>query len=134
MGSLQYGGVCLRMNKTHSCHRTMNWDEFYADYKKTVEGIVVLLYYSEGFQDFLKKVDKTGHGKLVKELFGSEKDYIDSPGNFHRNPEHYEHSIIYNYVADAREDDLISLFGFFVRRTKKCFDWTYQSSGEKANE
>lgn len=108
----------------------MNWDEFYKDYKETVEKVVTPLYYSDSFQDFLKKVDRTGYGELVKELFGSEEKYIDSPGDFHRDTEPYEHSIVFNYVANCREDDLISLFGFFIRHTKKCFDFTYHSERE----
>lgn len=101
-----------------------SWDSFYADYKKTVEEAVEVLYYCEAFCDFLKKVDRTGMGALI-ELFGSEGAYIDSPGDFHRDPDHYEHSIIYNYTANGKEGDLLMLFGYWCNNLRKCYDWTY---------
>lgn len=112
----------------------MNWDEFWKDCKDATKKVIEPLYYCDAFQEFLKTVDKTGQGGLIKELFGSEEKYIDSPGDFWKNPEDYEYSIIYNFVAHVREDDLISLFGFFVRHPKKCFEFTYQSSTLETGE
>jgi len=109
----------------------MKWDDFYEDYNETVKKVIEPLNYYEPFHDFLKKLDKTGQGRLIKELFGSEEKYIESPGDFHVAPEEYEYSIIYNFEANAREDDLISLFGFFVRNLRKCFDWTYSELLQK---
>ena len=103
-----------------------SWDDFYANYKKTVEDVVEPLYYCAAFSDFLKKVDKTGQGGLIDELFdGKEDTYVDSPGDFHRDPEQYEHSIIYNYVANCNEANLLKLFGFWCANLRKCYDWTY---------
>lgn len=102
------------------------WDDFYANYKKTVEDVVEPLYYCDAFSDFLKKVDRTGQGGLIDELFdGKEDTYIDSPGDFHRDPEQYEHSVVYSYIATATEPNLIALFAYWCRNLKKCYEWTY---------
>lgn len=102
------------------------WDDFYKDYKETVDKAVGSLYYCEAFSAFLKKVDKTGQGGLIKELFDNKEDaYIDSPGDYHKDPEQYEHSITYNYVANCVEGNLLRLFGFWCNNLKKCYEWTY---------
>jgi hypothetical protein len=103
-----------------------SWDDFYKYYKDAVEEVVAPLHYCEAFKDFLKKVDKTGQGGLIDDLFDSKDDaYVDSPGDFHRDPEQYEHSIIYNYVANCNEANLLKLFGFWCANLRKCYDWTY---------
>ncbi len=102
-----------------------SWDDFYKDYKDTVAKAVAPLHYCEAFKDFLKKVDKTGMGVLIRDVFGSSEAYIDSPGDFNKDPGQYEHSIIYNYVANVKEEDLLMLFGFWCGNLKTCYDWTY---------
>ncbi len=102
------------------------WDDFYANYKKAVEDVVEPLYYCDAFSDFLKKVDRTGMGTLIEELFDNkEETYIDSPGDFHRDPEQYEHSVVYSYIATVTEPNLIALFAYWCRNLKKCYEWTY---------
>lgn len=102
-----------------------SWDAFYKDYKDTIKKTVDPLNYCDAFCDFLKKVDRTGQGALIKQLFGSEEAYVDSPGDFHRDQDHYEHSIIYNFEANCREGNLLQLFGFWCNHLKKCHEWTY---------
>ncbi len=103
-----------------------SWDDFYGQYKETVEEITDPLYYCRAFADFLKKVDRTGQGALIDELFeGKEDAYIDSPGDFHRDPEQYEHSVVYSYIATVTEPNLIALFAYWCRNLKKCYEWTY---------
>jgi len=103
-----------------------SWDDFYEDYKSTKPKVVNSLYYCRAFADFLTKVDKTGQGTLIEELFdGKEETYIDSPGDFKTDPDQYEHSVIYSYVATCTEPDLIELFAYWCRNLKKCYEWTY---------
>jgi len=109
------------------------WNEFYDDYKKTQPLMVSPLDDCGSFKDFLIKIDKTGTGTLIKELFGADESYIDSPGDFHTDPSNYEHDIIYHYVCHAEERRLFDLWAFWVDNLRKCFDWTYDTSKQKEN-
>ena len=104
------------------------WDEYYKDYEKTKKEMVSPLYECGAFQDFLIKIDNTGTGTLIKELFETSKDYIDSPGDYNIDPEKYEYSIIYNYVCHGEERRLFDLWAYWFDNLKKCFNWTYDSS------
>lgn len=104
-----------------------SWDEVYKGSNDVTDKLVEVLScaFDEGFKDFLKKVDKTDQGTLIEELFGSKEMYVDSPGDFHKDPDRYEYSIIYNYTANCCEADLLRLYGFWISNIKKCYEWTY---------
>jgi hypothetical protein len=78
----------------------------------------------ELFKKFLRKVDRTSEPDLIKQLFGSEEAYIDSPGDYKLNPKQWEYDIIYCFRANA-EDNLIRLFGWYCANWAKARDWVY---------
>ena len=110
------------------------WDEVYKAREVTEKKVVSALYDCESFRDFLIKVDNTGCGTLIRELFGSDEKYIDSPGDFHMDEEGYEYDIIYHYVCHAEERRLFDLWAYWYDNIKKCYDWTYNTSQPIKNE
>lgn len=77
------------------------------------------------FEKFLRKVDATSEGQLIRELFGTTEAYIDTPGYYAKDPELHEHSIIYCIASNSPNGDLrvLELFVWFANNFDKALEW-----------
>jgi len=85
----------------------------------------------ELFEEFLRKVDATPQSQLIEELFGSEDEYIDTPGYYANEPEIHEYSIVYCIESNSPNLGVrvLELYVWFANNFIKAWKWLKKEEG-----
>lgn len=70
------------------------------------------------FEDFLITIDKTGQTLLIKELFGSRKNYIDTPGYYWKEKDDYS-DVFEFYEMNMGSEDYTKLMKWWENHPRR---------------
>jgi len=105
----------------------------------TKEKILHILMVDEHFNEFIEAVDDTGQGELIESLFGSEKVYIDTPGNYHVEKESFGGSAVEHFVMNCgagggQPDQVLAMYAWYIGNLYKVNAWlSMKSDTERIN-